>query len=753
PLVNGGFEDVNSSGTLGWTTSTTDKSGISPIDYDDFFGPATHQGLGMAWLGDWDNGGSTTKTTTDTLSQTFTIPSGASPVFLRFWLDAEADPGDPGDTLTVNIRTAAGTTTIATITGAQTYGGYLPFQYDISAFAGQTVKLVVVAKDTGANPQNWFMDDFSVRAYTIPPQGTPTVQAFESGVKGTISLSALVTDDHLTSKVDFSIDGNKVATVTTQPWNTTYNSASLAYGNHILTATATNSANTATTSSPVSFFIDQSQTTPSPLGNPSFEFTSGTTEATGSGVTAAPWVLTKSKTSDGNDWCNEFIDGIAYDGFRAAVFNGCGTSTAKLTQAFTVPNTTRALMSFQFAVIPEGSPAGSLVLSVRDSTCATVKTTLRTWTQADDTDFTWTTRTFDLGAYKGQQICLQFDAAQTSAVDPVRFYVDDFTWVTSTNADTAAPVVTASIDGSSGNLALHAHAVDDSKLTKVEFFIDNTSVHAVNEEGADAFEDYTYDSTGLSNGAHTLVVKATDASSNVGSSPAVNFEVHNTPPDHNAPTVTASVTGTYVMNADAHDDTAVAEVDFFIDGTFAGSATDAPYSKPVLLTLTPGTHQLVARAIDVFGNHADSAPVSFGADAVTISIDPASTNVGTGDAVTFHAVLGNTANPLVSWSVTEGASAGIIDAGGVFTAGTSTGTYHIVAHPAVAPSLTGNATVRVWTCDFDNDSNVDGLDMERFAKSFGTHTGDAAFDAQTDFNGDGAIDDSDIALFLTRFGR
>ena len=99
-------------------------------------------------------------------------------------------------------------------------------------------------------------------------------------------------------------------------------------------------------------------------------------------------------------------------------------------------------------------------------------------------------------------------------------------WVTqggSGTPDTQAPSVSGSVTGTSNTISLAASASDNVGVTKVEFYIDNTL------KGSTAITPFTLaiNSTTLTNGSHTLQVKAYDAAGNVGSSPVTNFSIRN----------------------------------------------------------------------------------------------------------------------------------------------------------------------------------------------------------------------------------
>ncbi len=98
-------------------------------------------------------------------------------------------------------------------------------------------------------------------------------------------------------------------------------------------------------------------------------------------------------------------------------------------------------------------------------------------------------------------------------------------WVTQTaGGDTSAPTVSAAASGSSGTIAFTANATDNVGVNRVDFYVDDVL------KGTDSSSPYTVsvNSTGLSNGSHSLTATATDAAGNLGRSTPVVFSVNNT---------------------------------------------------------------------------------------------------------------------------------------------------------------------------------------------------------------------------------
>ena len=107
------------------------------------------------------------------------------------------------------------------------------------------------------------------------------------------------------------------------------------------------------------------------------------------------------------------------------------------------------------------------------------------------------------------------------------------------------PVISVSESGTSGTITFSATATDNTGVTKVEFYVDNTL------KGTDTTSPYsmTLDSLTLSEGNHVLVGKAYDSAGNIGTSPSITFTVSHSGPaltiydevESNGTTTTANV--------------------------------------------------------------------------------------------------------------------------------------------------------------------------------------------------------------------
>ncbi len=153
----------------------------------------------------------------------------------------------------------------------------------------------------------------------------------------------------------------------------------------------------------------------------------------------------------------------------------------------------------------------------------------------------------------------------------------------------------------------------------VQFKLDGANLGA---EDTTAPYSVSWNTTGTSNGPHTLTAVARDALGLQYKSDAVKVTVFNdtTPPTVHltAPAAGATVSGPITVSADAADNVGVAGVQFRLDGANIGvEDTAAPYSVPWDTTTTSdGSHALTAVARDAAGNTATS-------NAVTVTVSNA----------------------------------------------------------------------------------------------------------------------------------
>lgn len=178
-----------------------------------------------------------------------------------------------------------------------------------------------------------------------------------------------------------------------------------------------------------------------------------------------------------------------------------------------------------------------------------------------------------------------------------------------------------------GNIA-SATVVDNVGVVRVEFQVDGV----IQGSAAAPPWQVTLDLSGL-NGSHILTAIAFDAAGNSAASAPLTFTVGGSGSvDTQAPTVSASVTGssgTLTLSAEASDNIGVVRVEFSVDGNLKGTLYTAPWTLPLdSTTLANGTHALLAKAFDAAGNAGSSPTVSFQVSNGTAdSVPPLITNL------------------------------------------------------------------------------------------------------------------------------
>ena len=143
-LTNGGFE----SGATGWTATSgviTNSTGGVP-----------HAGSWYAWLDGYGT------SHTDTLSQTFTVPTGSPSLRFYNYISTDEVGSTVYDRLTVQVISGGVTTTLATYSNVNATSGYVLRTLGLSAFAGQSVTLKFTGTEDSSAATNFLVDDVSV---------------------------------------------------------------------------------------------------------------------------------------------------------------------------------------------------------------------------------------------------------------------------------------------------------------------------------------------------------------------------------------------------------------------------------------------------------------------------------------------------------------------------------------------------------------------------------------------------------------
>jgi PKD repeat protein len=153
-LGNPGFESGSSSPAPWMVTST--HTPLEVINSSSAEPP--HTGSWDAWLDGWG------KATTDTLSQSVTLPTGCSNYNLSFWLHvntAETTTSTQFDTMTVQVLNSSGTVlaTLHTYSNLDHNTGYAQRSFSLAPYAGQAITLKFTGKEDFELQTSFVIDD------------------------------------------------------------------------------------------------------------------------------------------------------------------------------------------------------------------------------------------------------------------------------------------------------------------------------------------------------------------------------------------------------------------------------------------------------------------------------------------------------------------------------------------------------------------------------------------------------------------
>jgi hypothetical protein len=169
-IADGGFESATATGNAapGWAVYPSPGSGHLLIVKNGAF---PHNGSNYAVLGGSDN------TAFDELQQTVSIPDAATAANLTLWVKvATQEPSTdyPYDFLSVVLYDASGNfiTTLRQVTNQDASSGYFKLgPFDLSAYKGTSIQLVLLADNDSIYPTTFYVDDVSVQT-TAPVQET-----------------------------------------------------------------------------------------------------------------------------------------------------------------------------------------------------------------------------------------------------------------------------------------------------------------------------------------------------------------------------------------------------------------------------------------------------------------------------------------------------------------------------------------------------------------------------------------------------
>src|SRR3989339_552443 len=540
-------------------------------------------------------------------------------------------------TAPANNATISGTITItATATddnGVASVGFYVddilkntdttsPYTYalDTTLYTNAAHTIKVVATDTIAQTAN---AQISVTINNVAPVDNPptvsiTAPANGDTISGSIAITATASDDNGVSRVNFYIDNIMKSTDTASPYTYTMETTQYSNGSHIIKAVATDTAsqtaNTQITVTVNNVAADNpptvSITAPANNATISGTITITATASDDNGVSSVRFYVDNIMKS--TDTASPYTYNLDTTGYANGthIIKAVATDTANQTANLQISVTVNNIVIDNPPTINITAPTNNSIVSgivtisgtaTDDNGVASVAFYIDNILKNTDTTSPYTYSLDTTGYINGVH------TVKAVATDTITQTTNAQISVTINNV---APVdnpptinITAPTNNSivSGIVTISATASDDNGVNKVCFYVDNVI------KSTDTISPYTYvlDSTGLSDGAHTIkaAVTGTNAPTTIAQ---ITITIDNAPPSDDPPTVAITapangdtISGSIAITATASDDNGVSRVNFYVDNIMKSTDTASPYTYNLDTTgYANGTHIIKAVATD-----------------------------------------------------------------------------------------------------------------------------------------------------------
>jgi O-glycosyl hydrolase len=515
------------------------------------------------------------------------------------------------------------------------------------------------------------------------PTVTITSPTNGSTVSSTVTVSANASSGSPITSVQFKLDGaNLGPALTTAPYTYSWDTTKVANGSHSLTAVATDSSGNTGTSSTVTVTVSNGGGSGSPVPSglvAAYAFSEGSgttvTDLSGNGNTGtisnATWTTT-----------GKYGNALSFNGTNALVSINDSPSL-DLTKGMTLEawvNPTAVPPFWSAAIVKEqhSDPANDLSYALYTADGGgkppAVHGLFGSGSGADQYAtgggvLALNTWTYLAGTYDGTALRLYVNGTLvatrtasgllTTTSDPLRlggdFDKEYFTGVLdeirvynralsqseiqtdmATPLSAATPIVSLTNPGPgttvSGTITVSAGAYANAGITKVQFKLDGANLGPALSAGP---YTYSWNTSTVANGNHTLTAVATDANGNSTTSAPVTVTVSNgvSGPSVSitSPTNGATVSSTITVSANASSSVGISSVQFKLDGANLGPAlTTSPYTYSWnTTTVGNGSHTLTAVATDTNGISTTSAGVTVsvqnGGTGITLTVDGSKT--------------------------------------------------------------------------------------------------------------------------------
>ncbi|HYH99051.1 Ig-like domain-containing protein [Hyalangium sp.] len=464
---------------------------------------------------------------------------------------------------------------------------------------------------------------FPVETDSVPPTVAIVSPANGATVRGRITLTTSTSDNQSVAAVDFYDAETLLGSATSRPYSLSWDTRSVSNGSHTLTARARDATGNVGLALPVTVTVDNDYTAPE---------VSVTVPAPGATVTGTVTISASATDNQGIARVEfysgtRWISGAAYAPFSvswhtgneptgehvltARAYDWAGNMATSEQVVVTVARDTTPPSSSITSPTSGSTLAGTVIISANATDDILVSKveflldgTLIGARAFAPYSFSWDTRTAANGSH----------TLTTRATDSSGNVATSSEVMVTADNDFIAPTVsiTSPANGATvlGTVPIQVSATDDKGVSSVRLRVNGVA------SGTSFTVPYVFswNSRSFPNGTHTLTVEASDATGNKGTSAPITVTVDN---DTTAPSVAitspasgAAVAGMVSLQADATDNTGVAQVDFFVNGLLLAGDTTAPFSVDWDSDLEAnGSYTLTAKAYDAVGNVAASAAV------------------------------------------------------------------------------------------------------------------------------------------------
>jgi peptidoglycan/xylan/chitin deacetylase (PgdA/CDA1 family) len=496
--------------------------------------------------------------------------------------------------------------------------------WDSTTVADGQHTITAVAYDTVGNSTTSSGHTVTVSNAAPPTSISLSAPADGSTVGGGVTLTASVsgtTPDH----VDFLVDGTTVGTATSSPWSITWDSTTVADGQHTISAHAVDGGgNTTASSDPITVTVKNAPVDTTPPTST----ISCNSSSCGGWFNAAVSVSLAATDNAGGSGVNKIVyttDGSTPTTTHGTVYSGAFSVTATTTvkyRAFDNAGNAEAVNSQQIQ-IDSVAPSSSIQCNGANCGSSFYNVAVAVTLAATDTggsgvnEIVYTTDGSTPTTTHGTVYSGSFNVGLTTTVKYRAF----------DNAGNAEPVNSAliQVDTTPPSTIINCNG---SPCSASAWYRSGVSVALTATDADSGVSSIRYTTNGtvptkttgtLYTSPFTLTTTTTvnyRAFDNAGNSE--NDNVMQVQVDGTAPTVSltapnagATVAGTTTLSATAGDNVAVDHVDFLVDGNPVGTATSAPWSiNWDSTTVADGQHRIAARAVDSAGNTTTSSSVS-----------------------------------------------------------------------------------------------------------------------------------------------